>query len=533
MAATVLVTAACGSGESILVAGNDAPPSTPDVATTLAPAGTASTGTASTPTATPGTALTDNGPTTTIAGQEPVATPAPTAPPPPATSATTTTTPLDAFPDCPVDAIDAATEPIEITFWHALNATNEDAINRITDEYNAVQDRVEVRAENQGGYKEAIDKYFQSSQDSRPDVIMFPEYVVQRTVDSGSVIPIGACLEAAAYDRSVFQPSVLAAASTRGVQWGMPFNVSNPVLYYNRAMFEEAGLDPDAPPQSLEELRSVSQQIVDSGAAAYGLAIDSGTDSGGGWFIEQWLANAGQLYADNGNGRLAPATQVLYDGEAGVELLTFVQDLINDGLAYNVGDNAGGIDQFLRLANADEPAAMTIGTSAALGNIISAVEGGLIPDRTGADIGVGPLPGPVEPPTALVGGASMYVVADHGDERTAAVWDFIEYLISPEVQSLWATLTGYVPNRPDALEIEPVKSVYEQDPRFRVAYDQLVTDPTDLALRGPILGPQQQIRAVTAGEVARIFNGEDVQASLTAAADQADALITDYNARNN
>ena len=94
--------------------------------------------------------------------------------------------------------------------------------------------------------------------------------------------------------------TALTAYSTGGVQWGMPFNVSNPVLYYTRSMFAAAGLDPDDPPTTLEELREYSQAIVDSGAASYGIALDTGSDSGGGWFLEQWFANAGEFYADNG-----------------------------------------------------------------------------------------------------------------------------------------------------------------------------------------------------------------------------------------
>ena len=520
--AATLLAASCGSGETILLAGNDQPPvTTPSPA---APTDSTTPGASTPDGSTPGGSTPDGG-TSPDGGSAPVATPPPT-------NATTTTTPLADLPPCPVDALDDAGGPVEITFWHGLNTDNEDAINRVTDEYNASQDRVRVTAQNQGGYGETVDKYFQSGQDSRPDLVMFPEYMVQRTVDSDSVVPVGACIEASGLDTSQFQRSALAAYSAGGVQWGMPFNVSNPVLYYNRSMFEAAGLDPDRPPQSLAELREHSQAIVDSGAAAYGIALDTGSDSGGGWFLEQWFANAGEFYADNGNGRLAPATRVLYDGPAGVELLTYVQQLIQDGLAYNVGDNAGGSDNFLKLADQSEPAAMTIGTSAALGTIVTVVDGGLIPGITGEDIGVGPLPGPGPVPTALIGGASLYVVADHGDATTAAAWDFVAYLVSPEVQSLWATLTGYVPMRFDALEIDPVATVYAQDPRFRVAYDQLVGSPDDYALQGPILGPQREVRAVTARAVADIFAGADVQQALSAAAQQANALIADYNARN-
>ena len=505
-AAAVLVAASCSSGESVLTTGNDRP-------TTTVGAEPGSTEPSSTPDGT-----TDDGTT-----DEPAA---------PATDVTTTTTPLADLPPCPVDALDAAGGPVEITLWHGLNVDNEDAINRLTDEYNASQDRVRVTAQNQGSYGETIDKYYQSRQESRPDVVMFPEYMVQQTADSGSVIPVGACIQASGFDLSQFQRSALAAYNTAGVQWAMPFNVSNPVLYYNRSVFAAAGLDPDVSPRSLEELREVSQAIVDSGAASYGIALDTGSDSGGGWFLEQWFANGGEFYADNGNGRLAPANSVLYDGPFGVELLTYVQQLIEDGLAFNVGDNAGGSDNFLKLADQSAPAAMTIGTSAALGTVLNVVDAGLIAGITAEDIGIGALPGPGPVPTALIGGASLYVVADHGDETTAASWDFIQYLTSPEVQSLWATLTGYVPVRADALEVEPAATVYAEDPRFRVAYDQLIGSPDDLALQGPILGPQREVRTVTARAVADIFAGADVQQALSGAAQQANALIADYNARN-
>ena len=513
--ACALLAAACGSGKSIIVAGNDTPAATTVVvpSATTVPVGTTVPGEGSPP------------PQSTAPGEQPATTP-------PVTNATTTTTPLASLPDCPVAALDSVAEPVEITFWHGLSVDNDEAIQRIADDYNASQNRVHVSAENQGGYLETIDKFFQSTIDDRPDIVMFVDYTTQQVIDSGTVIPTQACVEADGFDTSQFQPSTIAMYSAAGVQWGMPFNVSNPVLYYNRNMFEAAGLDPNLPPQSLEELRQYSQQLVDSGAAAYGLAIESGSGSGGGWYIEQWFANMGEFYADNGNGRLAPATKVLYNGPAGVELLTYVQSLINDGLAVYVGDNAGGADQLLKLADSSAPAAMALGTSAFLGTVIATLAGGLVPGLGPEDVGVGPMPGPVPPPTALVGGAAVYVTEGKSDVEAAAAWDFMKYMVSPEVQSLFATLTGYVPTRADALDIEPAVSLYLDDPRYRVAYDQLVKTSDSPAALGPILGPQREIRSITANAVATIFNGGDVQSALTSAAEQSNALLANYNASN-
>jgi sn-glycerol 3-phosphate transport system substrate-binding protein len=505
-----MVAASCSSGESAITAGNDA--------TTTVAADE------------PAVDDTVDGSTT---GDEPADTA--TEPSDAGDTADTTTTtvvsPLAEFPACPTDALDTAGDVVEITFWHGLNVESENALQKVTDDYNASQDRVHVTLQNQGGYLETIDEYFQSSEGSRPDLVMFPEYSMQQAIDSDTLIPAGACIESAGFDTSPLQPSILQAYATSGVQWGIAFNVSNPVLYYNRKMFAAAGLDPDQPPRSLDEVRSYSQQLVDSGAATYGIAVDSGLDSGGGWFLEQWLANAGEPFANNDNGRSGPATEVYFDGEVGVELLTFLQDLVQDGLAFYVGDDSGGTDRYFKLADPDEPAAMTIGSSAAIGSIIAALGSGLVEGLTTEDVGVGPLPGPSGTPSAIVGGAATYIVAGQGDAEAAAAWDFITYLVSPEVQSEWTVLTGYLPIRDDALEIEPAASTFANDPRYRVAYDQLLSS-TDIAANGPLLGPHRQVRSAMADAVAAILTGADVASTLEQAASLAEAYLADYAANN-
>lgn len=447
---------------------------------------------------------------------------------------TTVATPLSDLPPCDTTALDSATGPVSLTFWHGMNGDLEDALKELTAAYNASQTKVAVSLENQGGYEQTLDKYLQSSQSSRPDIVQSPEYAVQVLRDTDSTIPVGACLESAGYDTSDFLAKALDQYATEGVQWSMPFNVSNPVLYYNKKVFAEAGLDPNTSPKNMDEVRSASQSILDSGAAAFGLSLDTGADSGGGWFLEQWFAKLGELFSDNENGRTAPSTKVLFDGQTGVDLLTDLQTLVNDGLAYNVGDNPSGQDALLKLADPTNAAAMTIATSAALGTVLSTVEGGLIPGITAADIGVGPMPAPgsVDAPGAIVGGASLWIVNQDDPVRAAAAWDFISYLISPQSQSTWAAATGYIPIRSSALDLEPIASTYTNDPRFKVAYDQLLEAAESAAAIGAVLGPQREIRTLTARAIATVLQGGDVATTLTEAAKQANALLADYIARN-
>ncbi len=520
LAVLATVAAACSSGDSVQQAGEGGASDTEaDAPDTAAPAATDA------DTDTDTTAADGAGTDDTAADSDA----APTTSEP---AATTTVAALAEQPPCPVDALDDADGPVAITFWHAMTNELEGALVALTDEYNASQDRVQVTIQNQTSYDSNIDKYIQSSQGSRPHLLQLPEYSLQSFAQSDTFIPVGACLEASALDTSAFLNRTLAAYEFEGIQWGMPFNVSNPVLYYNRLMFEEAGLDPDAPPITLEDLRAVTQQLVESGAAGTGIVLDTGPDSGGGWYLEQWFGRANEPYADNGNGRLAPATQVLYDNDLGVELLTYLQGLLADNLATNVGDNTGGLDAFLKMADPEEPGAMTIATSAALGAVLNALGGGIAPGLGPADIGVGPMPGPSPEPTAQVGGGSLWIVADKGDAEAAAAWDYVTFLTSAQSQSTWASQTGYVPVREDATELEPLATVYADDPRFRVAYDQLLARADDLAANAPVLGPMREVRVETARAVASVFRGDDPATALAAAAEQSDALIASYNARN-
>ena len=428
---------------------------------------------------------------------------------------------------CPVDALEAAEGPVEITFWHAMGGAEIEAtMIEVVDAYNASQDRVVVELVNQQGYLENFDAFRDSTAEDRPDLLQLPEYRLQAMADSGLVIPAAACVEASGFDVSALLPRAVEYYSLEGELETMPFNVSGPVLYYNRTIFEEAGLDPDDPPETLEEVREASQAIVDSGAATYGIALETGFDSFGGWVTEQFFAAQGELFADNDNGRTERATEALFNSEFGVETYTFLQDLVDDGLAVNVGENPDGLDALLKMADANEPAAMAIYTSAGVSSVLGFLSSGQVPGLGPDELGIGRLP---SGGGVTVGGASLWMVADQPDEQIAATWDFIEYMVSAEAQSQWAAGTGYVPVNTGALEVAPLSDTYATDPRFRVAYDQLLDGETNAATAGPVLGPLAEIRVIVASALQDILSGgADPAEALDAAKEEADALIESY-----
>src|SRR3990170_4448434 len=210
-----------------------------------------------------------------------------------------------------IGAATPAAGPVAINFWHAMTAANEDTLKRLTDEFNGSQDRITVTPLFQGTYEDNLNKVLASlGSGNVPAVAQLEDSVTQMMTDSGAVVPVQDFIDAEGYDLSDFLPQVLDFYRVEGRLVPMPFNVSNPVLFYNKAAFEAAGLDPEKPPATLEEVREYSQKIVDAGLAPHGMSLDINP-----WYFEQFIAKAGVEFVNNENGREERATEVAFDGE--------------------------------------------------------------------------------------------------------------------------------------------------------------------------------------------------------------------------
>jgi sn-glycerol 3-phosphate transport system substrate-binding protein len=424
---------------------------------------------------------------------------------------------------CPVDALDAATAPVDITFWHAMPAANETTLKALADDYNASQDRVRVNLVFKGTYNETLEGYRAAARSGDlPNLVQLEETAIQQLVDSETSIPAAACIEASGFDTSDILPRVLDEFTVADTLWPMPFNTSNPVLYFNQKDFVEAGLDPADPPSTLSELRDASQAIVDAGAANQGFSLEMQS-----WYLEQLFATSGEAVVDEGNGRDARAAEALLDGEAGQAVFSWVNDMLDNGLAANIGRNPSGFDALIAIASGDT--AMSLGTSAALGTIYDTLGGD--PDLASkVEIGVAPMPtidgggrGGVN-----VGGAALWLVDTGTDAQKAAAWDFASWLTLPAQQARWHIGTGYVPISEQAAEDPAVVQLWAERPGFRVAFDQLRAAEGPA---GPVIGGYPDFREAVTQGLERIADGTDPLESLTQADAAATTAIQDYNRR--
>src|SRR5437763_14307865 len=124
-------------------------------------------------------------------------------------------------------------------------------------------------------------------------------------IDTQRVVPAAVCAKTDKYSFSDFLPRVISYLTVQGTQYAMPFNTSGPVLYYNKKAFSAAGLDPNSPPKTLDDVRAAAEKLKANGVESpLGLKTDP-------IVIEQWAAEANQLVANNGNGRKARATKAV------------------------------------------------------------------------------------------------------------------------------------------------------------------------------------------------------------------------------
>jgi len=247
-----------------------------------------------------------------------------------------------------------------------------------------------------------------------------------------------------------FYPALMENGTIEGKTWGVPFQRSTIVAYYNKDMFRAAGLDPEKAPTTWTELVDMGKKLTNENT--YGLMIPS---TGYPYWMFQALAiqNGKKLMSDDG-------LTTYFDDPAVVESLNFWKSLSTEHGIMPTGTVEWGT---LRQAFLEGKTAMMWHST---GNL-SAVKKG-----ASFDFGVAMLPGNkrLGSPT---GGGNFYLFKDSSDEEKAAALKLIKFMTSPEQAARWSIATGYVGVSPAAYETEALKQYTAEFPPALVARDQL------------------------------------------------------------
>lgn len=442
--------------------------------------------------------------------------------------------------DCPLDALDEASGTVDIDMWYAglvepPVTVLEDAVR----DFNASQDKVKVSANNQGNaYIEALRKYQAASSkpDQLPQIIYLEDTMLGEMVDKGQVLPAEACMLADGYDPEQITAAARAAYSVDDVLYPGYMNVSTPILYYNKVHFEKAGLDPNDPPKTLDEVQAAAEAIKEWDAAKKPFSFKADQ-----WFVSTWLAGVGQEVVNNDNGRSAEATEATFDTPETVGLFEWLDGMNDDGLLNPFPVTDGSIDHYLALVT--EQSSMLIETSTASSTIAAALGGELTAEDAGVDVGAvaldgkaivpgsGEYPGIEAPGQIYASGGSFYILNTGSKAEQAASWEFLKFMLQPEVAKQWTLVGGYLPVIKEIVDDPQITEFQETQLDGQLitpAIEQLSTADPDRS--GPLIGPYAAFQDIMQGAMeTMLFSGGEPAEVVASANDEATELLQDYS----
>ena len=212
-----------------------------------------------------------------------------------------------------------------ITFWHSMGGVNGQAIDALVKKFNDENKYgIKVESQYQGEYDDSLNK-LKSAQigNMGADLVQVYEVGTRFMIESGWTVPMQEMIDADKYDVSQIEPNLSAYYTIDDKLYSMPFNSSTPIMYYNKDMFDKAGIA-DVP-DSLEGIDKIGEQLMSKGGASEVMSLGIY-----GWFFEELIGKQGLNYANNGNGRDKTATAVEFDKNgAAKNILTEWQKLNN------------------------------------------------------------------------------------------------------------------------------------------------------------------------------------------------------------
>ncbi|MCA1755762.1 MAG: ABC transporter substrate-binding protein [Spirochaeta sp.] len=426
---------------------------------------------------------------------------------------------LSVFVACQPETADeepVAQEPTEIQFWHAFSdAPRSGWIEDRAAEWSEMNPEFNVVTERKGSYRETLQAAaLAARQGDAPHLVQLFEVGSQLAVDSGIFKPVG---EVGGIPADDYIEPVLNYYTIDGQIYSIPFNSSSPILYYNKDKMEEAGLDPENPPETYGEVIAMLEQAQDAGVegAKIGFNLHS-------WFFEQWMAQQGAMLVNNDNGRGGLATEVNLTSEAAYNIVNWIDELNQNDMYTYTGrlEDWSGSDAIFQ----EGEAMFHVTSTADLGNIGSAVEGSF-------ELGTGLLPiaDGVERNGVVIGGASVWLLDGHPTRELEAARDFVLFMTNTENMVTWHKLTGYYPVRNSSVDALEAEGWFEEDPNAFTAFDQLLNTKPNSATAGALMGSFLETRTIIEEAVQKVLQGTDVEEAMEEAKNLADDRLEEYN----
>jgi sn-glycerol 3-phosphate transport system substrate-binding protein len=347
-------------------------------------------------------------------------------------------------------------------------------IDGYVQEWNKANPQNQVEPVFAGGYTEAYSKTLAAIRaGTPPDVAIMLSQNLNDILGQDIVIPLDELIaqDAAQVNVDDFFPAFMLNSKQGGKVWSLPFQRSTPVMYYNKEMFKEAGLDPDKPPQTQAELVAAAKKLVKTEGGRvtrWGLLIPSsgGVDT---WLLEGLVIEAGGLLYDANNS----CCKVLLSSPATEAAVTFLRDL---GTKHKVSPE--GPVNWGTTSN-DFVAGKTAMIYHSTGSL------GFIRNNAKFEFGTAFLPKDKRFGTPT-GGGNVYLFKATPPDRRKAAWEFAKWLTSPDMLARWSIDSGYVAPRKSSWDTPRMKEYTSKYPQALTAREQLQYAHAELPVKNII-----------------------------------------------
>ena len=391
-----------------------------------------------------------------------------------------------------------AQKPVELTFYYpvAVGGPVTKTIDQMAADFEKENPGIKVKPVYSGTYQESIVKAltaFKSGQPPHIAVLLSTDMFT--LIDEDAIVPIDG-LATSADDRKWlggFFDSFMMNSRTGGKTWGVPFQRSTIVLYWNKELFREAGLDPDKGPASWDQMVEYAKKLTKTDASGnvtqWGVKIPS---SGFPYWLFQGLTTPNGALLMNEAG-----TETYFDKPEVIEALQYWVDL---SAKHKV--MPGGVIEWGTTPKDffEKKAAMIWTTTGNLTNIRT---------NAGFPFGVAMLP-EKKRRGSPTGGGNFYIFKKTSPEERAAALKFAKWATAPQRAAQWSIATGYVAVTPAAWETPEMKKYVQEVPQATVARDQLQFSVAELSTHDN----QRVTKALNDG----------LQAALTGSKSPADAM---------
>lgn len=409
-------------------------------------------------------------------------------------------------------AAHAATE-IDFFFPVPVQGKLANEMTRLVDTFNSKQAGVHVTAVYTGSYDDTNLKTRAAIEAGRPPaVVLMSANFIREYVINKQAIDLGELIAADGQTKSQFIAQFFPAVRENAMEadhvYGVPFQNSTPILYYNTDAFKEVGLDPNKPPVTWQEWVDDAKKLTrrdGNTITRSGLVIISNYDTLG-WLVSGFTMSNGGEYYNRGYGG-----EVFYNTPSTIGAVQFMDDLVHKHhvMPEGVIDANAAANAFF-----SGRTAMMVHSTGALG---------FIRDNMRLPFKVAFVPR-AQRFAVPVGGASLLIPTGNTPEREQAAWKLVRFLTSPTINGGWSRFTGYFAPVTAAYDLPEMREYIANNPDAKVAIDQLAYAQPWFATFNTVgvrKALEDQVQAVLSGKV-------KVRDAMIRAQAAADAMLLPY-----